>query len=97
MTTEQIPEVKDKALWKLAKRRAGFKSHLTNYIIINIFLWAVWYFTGQKMNNDSLFPWPLWATLGWGIGIAFHFAGTYLFPKEDRVEKEYQKLKNKQL
>jgi hypothetical protein len=94
MTTE-LPDVKDKALWKLAKKRAGFKRHLVNYVIVNAFLWAIWYFTGHKTNDGDFFPWPLWATLGWGIGIGFHYAGAYLY-KGDDVDKEYQKLKNKQ-
>ena len=93
---QQPPEGKDPELWEIAKKRAGFKSHLTAYIIVNIFLWAMWYFSGQRIYNGSDFPWPLWTTLGWGIGLAFHFAGTYIFPKANSVEREYQKLKNKQ-
>ena len=96
MTTEQLPEQRDKELWKIAKKRAGFKSHLTTYIIVNIFLWAVWYFTGAEMNRNDHFPWPLWSTLGWGVGIAFHYASTYIYPKHDVVQREYDKLKSKQ-
>ncbi|MBK6380401.1 MAG: hypothetical protein IPF72_12080 [Chitinophagaceae bacterium] len=32
--------------------------------------------------------------IGWGIGLAFHFAGAYVFPKANSVEREYEKLKN---
>lgn len=96
MTTDQFPEQKDKALWKLAKKRAGFKSHLTIYFIVNAFLWVLWYLSGQRIHDSSPFPWPLWTTIGWGIGLAFHYAGTYIFTKNDIVEREYQKLKNKQ-
>ena len=42
----------------------------------------------------SIYPWPIWTILGWGIGIAFHFAGAYIFQKSNTVEREYQKLKN---
>jgi hypothetical protein len=33
-------------------------------------------------------------TLGWGIGLAFHFYGAYYGNKYDSVQKEYEKLKN---
>ena len=46
-------------------------------------------------DNDSGYPWPIWSSLGWGIGLAFHFAGAYVFPKANSVEKEYEKLTNK--
>jgi hypothetical protein len=42
------------------------------------------------------YPWPIWTTLGWGIGLAFHFAGAYIFPRANSVESEYQKLKDQQ-
>lgn len=88
LSTEQ----KDKELWKLAKKRAAFKSHLISYLIINAFLWALWAFSGNRFDDNSNFPWPLFTTLGWGIGLAFHFAGTYIFPENGMAEREYQKL-----
>ncbi len=96
------PEGKDPILWEIAKKRASFKGHLTSYIIVNGFLWALWYFTSG--NHDLSFgeghwgerlPWPIWPTLGWGIGLAFHYADAYIFPRANSVEREYQKLKNK--
>ncbi|MBI2126284.1 MAG: 2TM domain-containing protein [Thaumarchaeota archaeon] len=46
--------------------------HLAIYIIINGFLWALWALIGFG------FPWPAFPSLGWGIGLAFHFAGAWL-------------------
>ncbi|MEP6676701.1 MAG: 2TM domain-containing protein [Ferruginibacter sp.] len=101
---QPAPEGKDPELWEIAQKRAAFKKHALTYIIVNAFLWGVWYFTGSS-NDDELnfanmhwhhYPWPIWTTLGWGIGLAFHFAGAYLFPKANSVEKEYQKLKGRQ-
>ena len=91
------PEGKDPALWEIAQKRAGFKGHLFAYITVNACLWVLWYFTSFKeIEADwSPYPWPIWTTLGWGIGLAFHFAGAYVFPKANSVEREYQKLKNK--
>ena len=90
------PTGKDPELWAIAQKRAGFKSHLMSYIIVNGFFWALWYFTGKNDDSNEHFPWPVWPMLGWGIGLAFHFAEVYIFPKTNSVEKEYQKLKNKQ-
>ena len=94
---QPAPEGKDPALWELAQKRASFKGHLVSYIIVNAFFWVLWYFTGQHVDHDEMrFPWPIWPMLGWGIGLAFHFAGAYIFPKHNTVENEYQKLKNQQ-
>jgi hypothetical protein len=93
---QQPPEGKDPRLWEIAQRRAGFKSHLTSYIIVNAFFWVLWYFTGHHIDGDDMLPWPVWPMLGWGIGLAFHFAGAYIFPRSNSIENEYQKLKQQQ-
>jgi hypothetical protein len=90
MLTEKDPE-----LWEIAKRRASFKYHLAVYIVMNIFFWVVWYFSRDYSGDAHM--WPIWPTLGWGIGLAFHFMGAYVFPKNNSVEREYEKLiKSKQ-
>lgn len=87
---QPAPEGKDPALWEIAQKRASFKSHLLTYIIVNTFLWGLWYFSSGR--SHGIFPWPIWPTLGWGIGLAFHYAGAYVFPRSNSVEKEYEKL-----
>jgi hypothetical protein len=110
MSNDQpVPEGKDPVLWAIAQKRASFKKHLITYLIVNAFLWALWYFTsGHHYFNEGdvnflrwnhAFPWPIWTSLGWGIGLAFHFAGAYIFPQSSAVENEYEKLnrqKNRQ-
>jgi hypothetical protein len=94
-----IPEGKDPLLWEIAQKRAGFKSHLTTYIIVNSFLWFTWFVTSSRYTGDIMdmnFPWPIWPTLGWGIGLAYNYADAYIFPKANTVEREYQKLSAKQ-
>jgi hypothetical protein len=100
---QPAPEGRDPVLWEIAQRRASFKRHAISYLIVNIFLWSLWIFTGNQHSgmdvvnwNTRHYPWPIWTTLGWGIGLAFHFAGAYVFPKINSTEIEYQKLKNKQ-
>jgi len=88
------PAGKDPVLWEIANKRAGFKSHLVTYLIVNGFFWALWYFSGEHFNEDEFVPWPVWPMLGWGIGLAFNYVDAYILPKANMVEKEYQKLKN---
>jgi hypothetical protein len=89
------PEGKDPQLWEIAQKRASFKSHLLTYVVINAFLWILWYFTGGERPHNG-WPWPVWPMLGWGIGLFFHYASAYIFPKANSVEKEYEKLKQQQ-
>ena len=85
-------QTKDEALWGLARRRAAFKRSLITYIVVNIFLVAVWYFTS---GSESYF-WPIWPVLGWGLGVAMQYAGAYHGNKIFTAEAEYEKLKLKQ-
>ena len=80
-------EEKDDQLWQQAKARADFKTHLTTYIIINGMLWLIWLFTTGIHSH----PWPIWPTLGWGIGLLFNYLAVYKFT--NTVEREYEKLK----
>ena len=83
-------------LWKyrngifggLLPGRAAFKKHFATYVLVNSFLWAVWYFT-----NRTGYPWPIWPTFGWGLGLALHYVQVYLFSNSDLVKKEYDALK----
>ncbi|MBI1343183.1 MAG: hypothetical protein GC171_09630 [Terrimonas sp.] len=89
---KQVPEGKDPQLWEIAQRRASFKSNLVTYIIINLFFWVLWYFNGEHVNHRGI-PWPVWPALGWGVGLAFHYASAYVFPRANLVDKKYEKLK----
>ena len=88
------PPDKDPHLWRMAQKRASFKAHLSTYVVINAFLWLLWFFTGSKENGSGI-PWPAWSTIGWGVGLFFHFIGAYI-DTGNSVEKEYNKLKNQQ-
>ena len=88
-------ENRDEQLWQIAKKRVGFKKQLASYIIVNGFLWSLWYFTERHYETD-IAPWPIWCTLGWGIGLAFSYFKAYHNNREDDVMKEYQKLKEQE-
>jgi len=82
---------KDEMLWRIAKRRVAFKQTFVAYLLVNMFLIAVWYFSS---GTESYF-WPKWPLLGWGLGLTIQYFDAYhgnsLFSPED----EYQKLKKK--
>lgn len=86
------PGDKDPQIWQLAQRRVAFKYHLGTYVVVNAFFWILWYLTGRDQHG---WPWPIWPMIGWGIGLLFHYLGAYVFPKEGSVEREYEKLKNR--
>ena len=52
--------------------RAGFRIHLTVYIAVQILLVAIWAL--QWALGGPHHPWFLYALLGWGIGVAAHYA-----------------------
>ena len=93
--SETTPAGKDEALWTLAKRRTKFKRSLATYLIFTVFFWLIWYFTEGNFSRGGV-PWPVWAMVGWGIGIAFQYSHAYVVPSSDSTEREYEKLKNNQ-
>lgn len=86
---------RERQLWKQAKKRVGFKRQLVAYMIVNSFLWILWFIGDKQFSNNSweLIPWPLWCTLGWGIGLTFAFFDAYVFNRPNAIEREFEKLK----
>ena len=89
-------QTSEKELYKLARKRVeekkGFYSHLVAYILVNILLVVIWAATGRG------FPWFVFPLSGWGIGILFHFLGTFIFSRRSdweqrEIEKEVDKLR----
>lgn len=86
---------KDQALWKIAQQRAAFRKSLYSYFVINIMLWAIWWFTDGKHQGFHGTPWPLWVMLFWGIGLGFQYFKAYHGNESDLAEQEYEKLKRR--
>lgn len=86
---------RDEQLWKVAKKRAGFKTSLTLYIVINIFLWLIWFFTNNERDDWNGIPWPVWVMAGWGLGIIMQYLDAYRGDKQTMAEREYKKLRDK--
>ena len=90
-----MEEQRDEKLWQQAKRRADFQHSLASYFIVNALLWAIWWFTSGRHGHNTEMPWPTWLMIGWGIGLLFQYLNAYGGSKKDLIEKEYEKLKNK--
>lgn len=81
--------MKDEELRKVARERVEFKRHFLVYVIVIAFLGII------NLLTSRHFPWFLFPAGGWGIGIIFHFLSAYGHGGLS-VEKEYQKLKEKE-
>ncbi len=91
METNIPPEMKDQLLWKMAKKRAGFKWSFLMYVLVNLMLIGIWYFT----SGEESYFWPIWPMLGWGLGITIQYFEAYHGNQFFSVQNEYEKLKNK--
>jgi len=58
-----------------ADAKKGFRIHLIVFLLAIPAIWIVWYFTNRA------YPWPLWTTAAWAIGILFHYLGVFVFKK----------------
>ncbi|MEF8879990.1 MAG: 2TM domain-containing protein [Candidatus Thermoplasmatota archaeon] len=92
-------ELREKAE-KRAEEKIGFYTHLTVYIVVNLFLIIIWFFNGGSSwfsKGEGVFPWFIFPLFGWGIGISAHFVGVFTGGdfKDKIAEKEYEKLKEK--
>ncbi|MDH7459996.1 2TM domain-containing protein [Chitinophagaceae bacterium 26-R-25] len=57
--------------------RKGFRIHLLVFLLATPVVWLVWYLT------DRTYPWALWSTVAWGVGLLFHYLGVYVFRKTE--------------
>lgn len=86
-------DIKYQQAAKRVKKLKGFYSHLTIYILVNLFLIVLNLEDIRK--EDSVWSWEIWSTpLFWGIGLLAHalsiFSPIHFFGKdwEERKTKE---------
>lgn len=65
MTTIDPTDSRAAALKRLSERR-DFGSNIVAYVVVNLALVAIWYFTGRG------YFWPVWILGCWGIGLVLH-------------------------
>ena len=75
------------------RQKKGFQAQLVSYLVINVFLWGIWFFT--KGDGSSGY-WPAWVTVGWGLGLAFAAWRTFGEKPitEADVQREMQRTKD---
>lgn len=93
-SAEEPVNLHDVALDNL-KRRQGFRTHLIVYLAVNVALWTIW-FVIAAVADAGWFPWAIFPTLGWGIGLAIHAWDTYGRKPitEDQVQHEIERLRD---
>lgn len=90
----------EEKLYKTARKRVGFKKHLVIYLLVNLFVWVVWFFvfrvTGEgETQPDRFLQAILFLTIAWGIALVAHYLIVYKWNKS-LIEKEVQRLKKEQ-
>lgn len=66
-----------------AKKLVKFYSSVFIFVIINIFLYILDYYSDQRIN------WAYWVTLGWGLGILIEWFSVYFGSNlEDKITKD---------
>ncbi len=53
------------------EERSGLLQHGVAYAIVNLMLWSIW------LTSGAGFPWPLFVSGGWGIGLLSHMISYY--------------------
>ena len=88
-----MEENKDEKLWRVAAKRAAFRKSLFGYLVVNAFLWGIWWVTIGRVHGYHGYPWPVWVMMGWGLGLAFQYFEAYHGTKQDMEEQENERLK----
>jgi len=94
-----MAQLSEEEIMSMARKRVeakkGFFVHLSMYIIINLFLFLLWFFVA---GGPHAYPWFLWVLFGWGIGVAANAVAVFVTPhgsnwEQKELQKEIDKLK----
>jgi fatty acid desaturase len=58
----------------LRRQRKGFRIHATVFVAVQVLLVVIWALQWQLGGTSH--PWFLYALVGWGVGLAAHYAVT---------------------
>lgn len=88
-----MAETNDERLWRIARKRAEFRKSLYSYVVVNLFMWLIWWFTSGRITGLTGTPWPVWVMLGMGFSIALKYFDAYKGSKSDLTDEEYDRIK----
>lgn len=80
-----------KRVIKRMEERQGLLAHAAAYIIINLIMWGIW------LSSGGGFPWPIFITGGWGIGMFAHINdywsnyGGGVARREEQIQREIER------
>lgn len=83
--------LREQALRRLTKRRE-LNTHVVVFTLVNLTVWGIW--AAIAATSGSSWPWPLFLTLFWGIGLVMNAWDVY-FRKpitEHELEREIDRL-----
>jgi 2TM domain len=85
--------LREQALDRLKKRR-DFKAHLLVYILVNLGIWGIWAVIAASSGGS--WPWPVFLTLFWGIGLVMNAWDVYFRRPitEQELEREIDRLQS---
>jgi hypothetical protein len=103
MSTEMSDEEIRRLAIQRVRRKRKFFSHLTVYLIVNAFLWCMWALSASGISaaygwgmHETSFPWPIFITVFWGIGLISHGLGVFAFHsgwEQKEINNEIERLK----
>ena len=73
------------------EERNALLIHLASYAGVNVLLWIIW------LSSSGGFPWPLFVSMGWGIGLFAHLLDYYskhgggAQKREARIDEEVRR------
>ncbi|MEQ8675953.1 MAG: protein kinase [Aggregatilineales bacterium] len=79
-----------KQVEKRIEERNGLLTHFAAYVMVNLMMWGIYLFSGGG------FPWPMFVTLGWGIGMFAHYMdyrtkyGAGRVRREEMIQREIE-------
>ncbi len=95
---------------KRLKERDEVRTHFAIYVALNLLIWMIWFFTAGSdlsaylngMQTEFPFPWAIFVTFGWGIGMFAHYMeyrnkyGVGADQREAIIQREIERVKLQQ-
>lgn len=74
--------------------REGFAVHFVVYLAVNALLWGIWAVSDASLAS----AWPIFVTIGWGIGVVAHWWAVYGRDerrRETAIQAEMERLRGR--